>query len=200
MPAVKKINKEDILGVCIDIIKTEGIQNLNARKIASKLNCSTQPIFYIYSNMDDLKQDVLKEISSIFDRCMLKGNTCNLSYKDLGINYINFASTEPILFKILFSIETKSEALKYINSSGASEKIFETISKETGLTIDKAKKFHLKMFLYVCGIANLIANKACSFTSEEINKLLREQYISMILFEIHNGNIDEDILNNILKK
>ena len=47
MPAVKKINKEDILCVCIDIIKTEGIQNLNARKIDSKLNCSTQPIFYI---------------------------------------------------------------------------------------------------------------------------------------------------------
>ena len=90
-----------------------------------------------------------------------------------------------VCLKEILVIATKSEALKYINSSGASEKIFETISKETGLTIDKAKKFHLKMFLYVCGIANLIANKACSFTSKEINKLLREQYISMILFEIH---------------
>lgn len=40
------------------------------------------------------------------------------------------------------------------------------------------------MWLYVNGIANLVANNTCNFTKEEIEKLLEEQYISMLLFEI----------------
>ena len=50
MPAVKKINKEDIIKAGVEIVRKEGITNLNARKIASSLNCSTQPIYYLYSN------------------------------------------------------------------------------------------------------------------------------------------------------
>ena len=62
MPAKRKIQKEDILKASISIISHEGLNALNARKIAKKLGCSTQPLFYIYENMDVLKKDVIDEI------------------------------------------------------------------------------------------------------------------------------------------
>ena len=68
MPAKRKIQKEDILKASISIISHEGLNALNARKLAKKLGCSTQPLFYIYENMDDLKKDVIDEIVKIFDR------------------------------------------------------------------------------------------------------------------------------------
>ena len=55
------------------------------------------------------------------------------------------------------------------------------------------------MWLYVNGIANLVANNTCNFTKEEIEKLLEEQYISMLLFEIQKGNIKREVLDNVLK-
>jgi len=88
MPAKRKTQKEDILKASISIISHEGLNALNARKIAKKLGCSTQPLFYIYENMDVLKKDVIDEIVKIFDREVLKSETGQLEYKDIGINYI----------------------------------------------------------------------------------------------------------------
>ena len=39
----------------LKIIRNDGIQGLNARRIAKELGCSTQPIFYYYESMDDIK-------------------------------------------------------------------------------------------------------------------------------------------------
>ena len=80
MPAKRKIQKEDILKASISIISNEGLNALNARKIAKKLGCSTQPLFYIYENMDVLKKDVIDEIV-IF---LLKKN----------LNYLKLCLTE----------------------------------------------------------------------------------------------------------
>ena len=49
---IKKITKDMIMDSSLEIIKKEGIENLNVRNIATKLNCSTQPIMYHYKNMD----------------------------------------------------------------------------------------------------------------------------------------------------
>ena len=54
------------------------------------------------------------------------------------------------------------------------------------------------MWLYVNGIANLVANNTYNFTDEEIDNLLSEQYISMLLFEIKKGNIKKETLDNVL--
>ena len=50
MPASRKINKDDIIRVCLDIVRKDGINGINARRVAKELNCSTQPIFYLYKN------------------------------------------------------------------------------------------------------------------------------------------------------
>lgn len=199
MPAIRKISKEDIVNASVEIIRKEGLQNLNARRVAKQLGCSTQPIFYIYSNMDEIKNDALIEISKIFDTAMLKSNYDKPAYKDIGRNYIRFAKDEPILFKLLFNSEINEEALCFIDLTGSSERIHETISNQTGLSKEEAKGFHLKMWLYVNGIANLVANNTCNFTDDEIDSLLGEQYISMLLFEIQKGNIKKEILDNVLK-
>lgn len=198
MPAIKKVNKEDIINASVEIVRKEGITGLNARKIAKNLGCSTQPIFYIYPNMEEIRKDTLKEISKIFDKAMMKSNYNQVVYKDIGINYIKFAKEEPILFKLLFNSEINDKALCFVDLTGTSEKIFETISNQTGLSLENIKEFHLRMWLYVNGIANLVANNTYNFTDEEIDNLLSEQYISMLLFEIKKGNMKKEILDNVL--
>ena len=199
MSATKKIKKDDIVQAGIEIIRNDGILSLNARKIAQKLNCSTQPIFYIYSNMQDVKNDIINVITKMFNDSIIKSNYDRIVYKDIGINYIKFAKEEPELFKVLFNSTYNMQVLSFMNLTSNLNKINDIISKQTGLSKEKAKKFHLKMWLYVNGIANLVANNTCNFTKEEIEKLLEEQYISMLLLEIQKGNIKKEILDNVLK-
>ena len=148
--------------------------------------------------MDEIKEDALKKISEMFDEAMLKNNYDKPAYKDIGKNYIKFAKEEPILFKLLFNSEINEKALCFIDLTGSSEKIHEVISRQTGLTKEQAKNFHLKMWLYVNGIANLVANNTCEFSEEEIEKLLTEQYIAMLLFEIDKGTIKKEVLDKVL--
>ena len=67
MPPIPKISKDMILESGLKIIKEEGIDKLNVRNIANKLNCSTQPIMYHYKNMNLLKEELynIKKILTI---------------------------------------------------------------------------------------------------------------------------------------
>ena len=199
MPAKRKIQKEDIIQESVSIVAQEGINALNARKIAKKLGCSTQPLFYIYENMDDLKKDVMNEIVKIFDIEVLKSETGELEYKDIGINYIRFAKEEPELFKIMFNRQINEGAFDFIDLTGSAKTILETISKQTGMSNEDAKQFHLRMWLYVNGIASLVANQTVEFNDEEIAELLKDQYISMLLYEVKKGNVKQDVLMRLAK-
>ena len=159
MPAKRKIQKEDILQASISIISHEGFNALNARKIAKKLGCSTQPLFYIYENMEEHE-----------------------------------------LFKIMFNRKINEGAFDFIDLTGSAKTILETISKQTGMSNEDAKQFHLRMWLYVNGIASLAANQTVEFNDEEIAELLKDQYVSMLLYEVKKGNVKEEILAQLIKK
>lgn len=200
MPAKRKIQKEDILKASISIISHEGLSALNARKVAKALGCSTQPLFYYYENMDEIKNEVLQEISKLFNQALLKSNYDRPAYKDIGVNYIRFASNEPEFFKIMFQSKMNKEMFDFIDLTGSSLQIFETISKQTGLSLENAKQFHLRMWLYVNGIASLVAHQTVEFNDEEIIDLLKDQYVSMLLYEVKKGNVKEEILVQLAKK
>ena len=123
-----------------------------------------------------------------------------LEYKDIGINYIRFAKDEPEFFKIMFQSKMNKEMFDFIDLTGSSSQIFETISKQTGLSLENAKQFHLRMWLYVNGIASLAANQTVEFNDEEIIDLLKDQYVSMLLYEVKKGNVKEEILVQLAKK
>ncbi len=59
MPPKVKITKEMILNTVLDITREVGFEAVNARSIASKLQCSTRPIFTCYENMNELKMNFL---------------------------------------------------------------------------------------------------------------------------------------------
>ena len=200
MPARKKIEKENIIDTCLKITRREGIDALNARKVAKALGCSTQPLFYYYENMDEIKNEVLQEISILFNQALLKSNYDRPAYKDIGVNYIRFASNEPEFFKIMFQSKMNKEMFDFIDLTGSSLQIFETISKQTGLSLENAKQFHLRMWLYVNGIASLVAHQTIEFSDDEIDYLLKEQYMSLLIYEVKKGNVKEEILAQLIKK
>ncbi len=55
MPAVRKVSKEQIIDAAVEVLRDDGFPAINARSVAKKLGCSTQPIYFSFKNMDELK-------------------------------------------------------------------------------------------------------------------------------------------------
>ena len=67
MPKAMKYSKEEVVQVAYEIVKEEGIEGINARKIAKKLNASVHPIFNHFENIEELKRVVLEKIIETYN-------------------------------------------------------------------------------------------------------------------------------------
>ena len=61
MPPIKKYTKEDIIMQAYEIVKSEGFEQVNARRIAKKLGCSVQPLFHNFTSMEEVNKEVYKK-------------------------------------------------------------------------------------------------------------------------------------------
>ena len=58
MARKESVTKSDILEAAFSILQEEGIEQVTARKLAARANCSTQPIFRIYKNINELIEEL----------------------------------------------------------------------------------------------------------------------------------------------
>ena len=61
MPPRVRVTKEEIVRAATDLVRAEGMECLNARRIASALGCSTQPIFSNFGSMEELRAAVIED-------------------------------------------------------------------------------------------------------------------------------------------
>ena len=180
MSSAKRVQKEDIIKASFSILLEKGIDKVNARDIAKKLNISVQPIFYRFDNMDDLKQNLLQYSLNYYQEFLLDTKGSVPKYKEIGINYIHFAKQNSNKFKFIFmgDYHIKIEEFAYFDQSY--EEVEKILQVQNKISSDKVKKMHLKMWMFTHGIACLIATNTCDFTDDEISMLLTEEFQALM--------------------
>jgi AcrR family transcriptional regulator len=176
MPPKQKITKEMILEAAFQITREKGFENVNARSLAAVIRCSTQPIFSQYQSMMDLKKDFFKYLTDYYNEYALKrakGEGKNFSW-ELALAYIAFAQNESNLFQVLFMSEIVglngfSDALGDENMEVAG-----VMSKNLGISLEAAKSLLLKNWIFMHGIASMIATKSIKLADGEAEKMLGE--------------------------
>ncbi len=179
MPPKTKITKEDIINTAVKIVRTSSAEAINARNIASVLNCSTQPIFSNFSSMDELRLEVVKEADKIcYDYVTREIESGKFPpYKASGMAYIRFAKEEKELSKLLYMRDRTNE--KIPESNKLNDKMDNIVKDNTGLKSEDAKLFHLEMWAYVHGIATMIATNFVNLEPELISRMLTDAYLGM---------------------
>ena len=120
MPPRVKVTKEDIVKAAVDIVRKSGAQAINARTIASVLNCSTQPVFSNFATMDELRLAVAKKADILCQEYMQREVESGEfpTYKANGMAYICVidqmkqfpkGQNSPTKWRLLFTI---TQALK----------------------------------------------------------------------------------------
>ena len=174
-----KITKDDIINAAVEIVKNNGVEGINARTIASLLNCSTQPVFSNFSSMDELKNTVLEKIYEIYQN-YIKTEVESGEYpvyKASGMAYIRFAKEEKELFRLLFMRDRSGEIIP--ENSPDDEEMVNIVQNNTGLDKKEARLFHLEMWAYVHGIATMFATGFVNLDWELVSKMLSDSYLGL---------------------
>lgn len=190
MPSSKKILREDIITVGLDIAKEKGMEGINARDIAKKLGCSVQPIFYQFQNMDELKKEVYMVAEQYCYNFLLNNKIYDVpKYKQVGLNYVKFAKKEKKLFQILFMNNSDLAPDAFVSKSGKDyEKIEKLVRLSTNLNDKEISEFHTKMWIFVHGLSTLLANETIKLNDKQISELISGQFQALMLLEENPNN------------
>jgi AcrR family transcriptional regulator len=189
MPPKIKITKQDIINTAIGLVRASGDGAINARAIASALNCSTQPIFSNFESMEDLERSVFaaayeKYLGFITEE--LKSEKYP-PYKAYGMAYIRFAKEEKELFKLIFMCDRQGEEN---TPSPDFEASVEMIMQANGCDREKAMLLHLEMWACVHGIATMMATSFLELDFELISGMVSDVYQGLRMRLLDGGNAD----------
>lgn len=190
MSGIPKIAKESIVMTALEITKEKGINGVNAREIAKRLNCSIQPIFYQFKTMDELKQAVYDKIYEIYNEYMLSGKDTKTPYKSMGNSYVRFARDYKELFKILFMQQTNINTTNFMQIDHLGDEVIKEGQKFTGLSFEEQKDFHLKVWIFTHGIASLIVTETLELSDGEIDKIIADSIRQMLKgYKVEKGEM-----------
>lgn len=178
-----KISYDSIVTEAITIIKENGIEAVNARSIAARLNCSIQPIFRNFSTMDELKAVVYKHAEEIYNKAMFDAlENSGEGFLGMGLAYINFAKSEQNIFKLLFmsNVFNNGSAADIAGTTKGDDDVIDLISNLTNLNKSESQELYTGIWFTTHGMASLLATNNCTLSNEETKKILNHVYEGLL--------------------
>ena len=176
MPPTVRFTRDAVLHAACQLMRREGMEALNARAIAKELGGSTQPIFRLFTNMEDLRRELILYVARQFqahaEADMAQSDS---PYIQLCTTYLLYGRDEPELFKLLFMRDRVSEG-QYSDQTNF-DLVFNIIKKETPLDDETALRFFERTWLFIHGLAVCIATKYIPCQDERyLISMVKEAY------------------------
>ena len=190
MPPTVRFTRDAVLHAACQLMRREGMEALNARAIAKELGGSTQPIFRLFTTMEDLHRELILYVARQFqahaEADMAQSDS---PYIQLCTTYLLYGRDEPELFKLLFMRDRVSEG-QYSDQTNF-DLVFNIIKKETPLDDETALRFFERTWLFIHGLAVCIATKYIPCQDE--------RYLISMVKEAYNAAVKMMILEGVLK-
>lgn len=190
MPPTVRFTRDAVLHAACQLMRREGMEALNARAIAKELGGSTQPIFRLFTNMEDLHRELILYVARQFqahaEADMAQSDS---PYIQLCTTYLLYGRDEPELFKLLFMRDRVSEG-QYSDQTNF-DLVFNIIKKETPLDDETALRFFERTWLFIHGLAVCIATKHIPCQDE--------RYLISMVKEAYNAAVKMMNLEDVLK-
>ncbi len=190
MPPTVRFTRDAVLHAACQLMRREGMEALNARAIAKELGGSTQPIFRLFTNMEDLHRELILYVARQFQaHAEAEMAQSDSPYIQLCTTYLLYGRDEPELFKLLFMRDRVSE-VQYSDQTNF-DLVFNIIKKETPLDDETALRFFERTWLFIHGLAVCIATKYIPCQDE--------RYLISMVKEAYNAAVKMMNLEGVLK-
>ena len=206
MPPKVKFLKEEIIEAAVNITRKKGISAVTAREVGAVLGVSSRPLFTYFNSVDELKQEVFIYAENLYKSYIEKGLHMPIPALGVGLQFVNFAKTEPELYRYVFFTPPDS------NRGSAMEglKLSQDLVRDSIMTIynmdsQTADKFFRDLWLVAYSVTTLIVMGDCPYSDEEISALFTEYSISICkaykeIPGLINGTYDKDAIFRKLVK
>lgn len=183
MPPKPKFTREQIIQTALELVSEKGIEGLTARELGAALGSSARPIFTVFQNMEELQGEVRKAAMARFESYAEHTLTGMSLFKQVGIQMILFGIREPKLYQLLFMQENHN-AHGFVDVFGVlgpmAQVCIRAIEEDYGLTDKQAGELFENMWVYTFGLGALCATKVCSFSQEQLGRMLSTQFQAMM--------------------
>ena len=168
MPPRSKITREMIIDAAYEIVRESGEGSLNARSIADRLGCSTQPVLYVFRTMDEIRECVYQKADEYHSEYLMQTGENTSIWK----NYIRFSVRERNLFRFLFQSNAFSGRIQGLIDDERLLPVLEAMSAQMGMEVKDVKKVFVAIYYPGHGIASLLANNSMEYDEEEFEAIL----------------------------
>lgn len=188
MPPKVRFQQIDIINAAFELTRKNGLDAINARSVACEIGCSTQPIFRVFENMEQLKNAVFERSAQLFqNRLDARRSDGESAYKTVGMVYLVFAMQEPHLFRLLFLNKHGKNLEGQFNIR---THVTEELMQKGGFNKEQADLIHHHMKVYVTGLATSLSVGTVSLSEEKIDELLCMEYRAIVSYLIWDGAKD----------
>jgi AcrR family transcriptional regulator len=179
MPPKSEITKEKILSAAFELVRKEGFEAITARNVAQTLKCSTQPIYSLYSSIEELKSSVYEKTSEYARNCMIAyEDSANSPALNLTIGFLYFAQNEKQLFRALYLSGYKKYDPHTDQFLGEelTTSYMRYSTRLQDVSDDLLKRIFLKLTIYLIGIGTLLNSHTLELGMDEAIEMIREMY------------------------
>ena len=187
MARKKEIDKQRILDAAYKLAVRGGIESLTARNIATAVNCSTQPIYLEFENMQDLRNQVLARISDELKSNTLQQNFTGEPLIDLDLSYLYFAKEHVDLFRAMFVDGKFGNQMIVDTLMGLGIEKFKQQFDAEQYSDERLKHIVIANWIAATGLATLLINKMANFT--------QAQMVSVLKAQIHDAMLNDRLTN-----
>lgn len=171
------VTLEDIEKAAFDMTREEGFVNVTARRLAARMDCSTQPIFRAFEGMGELLNRTFEQAVIFFsDYANAYEKKTETPFVNLGMAYISFAKEEKNLFQLLFLSEHRGEKSMYEILNGNSGIVANEINKAKKSGCKSPSELFMKMWIFIHGAACMVITGDYDLNNLETITLLENTY------------------------
>ena len=182
MPPKTRITEDRIITAAIEVVRQSGFENINARTVSGQLHCSTQPVMYHFSTIDNLKRAAYRQADRLHSEYMMNVPPGRDPVLAIGMNYVRFAVEEPQLFRFLFqSGYAEENSLLEMVDSEALAPVLAAMQEGAGLSLQKTKDVFITVAMFAHGYASIIANNHLEFDEKLIAEHLTRTWKGAVL-------------------
>lgn len=177
MARKETITIQNILDTAFTMTREDGFENVTARKVAAKAGCSTQPIFRVYKNMEELWDAVYEQAVSFFqDYYSLYPRSSRTPFVNLGAAYIAFAREERHLFRLLFTSEREGKQTIYQLLEGKDGNVSYEMEIAEIMGCANPDDLFSKMWIFIHGAACMSLTGDYNLADVQTLELLESSY------------------------
>ena len=176
-----RITEDMVLKAAAEIVRQKGTEALNVRSLAQMLDCSTQPIYSLFKNMEGLWRALMGEAKQQYrrhiDEFLRQGGRSN--YEAYGMGFVSFAKEEQGLFRYLF-LTGRGTPDPFLDDIEAEMMMLYHMPEET------AAAFHADMAVFSFGLAVLVNKQADALSEEQISEAFKREFYALYAFYFPN--------------